>query len=115
MWLINTSSLKLEQFVAPDQAPPYAILSHTWEDEEVSFQEFQARERSKKGFAKIAKTCELARATQPPIRYAWVDTCCINKSSSAELSESINSMYNWYRQSAVCYVYVSDWTSKAKW
>jgi len=115
MWLINTSSLKLEHFISPDQAPPYAVLSHTWEDGEVSFQEFQAGETSKRGFAKIAKTCELARAAQPPILYAWVDTCCIDKTSSAELSESINSMYNWYRQSTVCYVHVSDWDSTTKW
>jgi hypothetical protein len=40
--------------------------------------------------------------------WCWADTICIDKSSSAELSEAINSMYKWYRSSASCYVYLSD-------
>ena len=42
------------------------------------------------------------------MKYAWVDTCCIDKSSSAELSESINSMFKWYRQATTCYAYLED-------
>lgn len=41
-------------------------------------------------------------------QYLWADTCCIDESSSAELSEAINSMWNWYQRSAVCYVYLAD-------
>jgi hypothetical protein len=37
-----------------------------------------------------------------------VDTCCIDKKSSAELSEAINSMFRWYKNAAVCYAYLSD-------
>ncbi|MCJ1273109.1 hypothetical protein MMC21_000898 [Puttea exsequens] len=59
-----------------------------------------------KGFAKILESCK--RALDDEYEYAWVDTCCINKESSAELSEAINSMYRWYRASAVCYAYLSD-------
>jgi hypothetical protein len=40
--------------------------------------------------------------------YIWIDTCCIDKSSSAELSEAINSMYRWYEESEVCYAYLED-------
>jgi hypothetical protein len=40
--------------------------------------------------------------------YLWIDTCCIDKSSSAELSEAINSMYRWYEESNVCYAYLED-------
>ena len=114
MWLINTTSLELESFTASD-VPQYAILSHTWGDEEVSFQEINDMEkaRMKSGFSKIKKTCQLARDSG--IKYAWVDTCCIDKSSSAELSESINSMYNWYRQSRICYAYISDWPPEVDW
>ncbi|KAI1156065.1 heterokaryon incompatibility protein-domain-containing protein [Nemania diffusa] len=107
MWLINIKSMKLEEFTPP-HLPTYAILSHTWEDDEVTFQEFGNLKSAKKraGFVKIKKTCELAAAKDIP--YAWVDTCCIDKSSSAELSEAINSMFDWYKLSAVCFAYLSD-------
>lgn len=87
----------------------YAILSHTWEEEEVSFQEFQDLEfaRTRKGFAKIEMTCLFAKSQGYP--YAWVDTCCIDKSSSAELSEAINSMFRWYKDAQYCYAYLSDY------
>jgi hypothetical protein len=58
------------------------------------------------GYSKILKTCEVARDTG--LEYAWVDTCCIDKSSSAELSEAINSMFQWYQDAKVCFVYLSD-------
>lgn len=86
----------------------YAILSHTWEHEEVSFQQFQDLDiaRTMAGFAKIQSTCILAQARG--LDYAWVDTCCIDKSSSAELSEAINSMFNYYKLASVCFAYLSD-------
>ncbi|KAM7207837.1 Heterokaryon incompatibility protein (HET) domain containing protein [Naviculisporaceae sp. PSN 640] len=88
--------------------PWYAILSHTWDNEEVNFQQIQDLEVAKtlKGWTKIEKTCEFAAAMG--IEYAWIDTCCIDKSSSAELSEAINSMFRWYKDSAVCFVWLSD-------
>ncbi|KAH7176232.1 heterokaryon incompatibility protein-domain-containing protein [Dactylonectria macrodidyma] len=112
MWLINTSTLLLEPFYS-DDTPAYAILSHTWEDSEVSFQEFaQASENwnvkiaSKAGYRKIVATCQ--QALKDGYCYAWVDTCCIDKTSSTELTEAINSMFGWYRRSQICYVYLSD-------
>ena len=42
------------------------------------------------------------------LSHAWIDTCCIDKSSSAELSEAINSMYTWYEVAQVCYAYLED-------
>lgn len=47
-------------------------------------------------------------ASQAGLSYAWIDTCCIDKSSSAELTEAINSMYQWYQRSEVCYAFLSD-------
>lgn len=95
MWLINVETMKLEPFIGSD-IPRYAILSHTWEgDEEVSHQEFinpTPQTAQKRGFHKIRKACETA-AMRQRLRYVWVDTCCIDKSSSAELSEAINSMF----------------------
>ncbi len=107
MWLINTSTLTLEHVLQPD-ACRFAILSHTWEKDEVSFQDmaFPARAKQKAGFSKIEWTCKLALLRE--IKYAWVDTCCINKRSSAELTEAINSMFHWYKISSVCFVFLSD-------
>jgi len=113
MWLIDTRTLKLCEFVGADNIPQYAILSHTWGDDEVTFQDMTspvmplAVLEAKKGYTKIARTCHLARF-RDCLRYAWVDTCCIDKSSSAELTESINSMYQWYADAAVCYVFLQD-------
>ncbi|KAL8771265.1 MAG: hypothetical protein Q9209_003170 [Squamulea sp. 1 TL-2023] len=86
----------------------YAILSHRWAEEEVSFKDMQNIEvaAKKKGFSKIAKSCGFA--LKDNYSHVWVDTCCINKESSAELSEAINSMYRWYQSSSVCYAFLSD-------
>ncbi|KAK6206477.1 hypothetical protein LQW54_007770 [Pestalotiopsis sp. IQ-011] len=62
--------------------------------------------KRKAGYRKIELTCAQAKADG--IKYAWVDTCCINKDSSAELSEAINSMYAWYSKASVCYAYIED-------
>lgn len=106
MRLINTTTLELQDFSA-SVIPPYAILSHTWGDDEVSFQDMALASRSsKKGFSKIIQTCQLARKKN--LEFAWVDTCCIDKSSSAELTESINSMFQWYEAAVICYVYLVD-------
>lgn len=108
MWLINTTSLQLEKF-QECPAKTYAILSHTWgaDAEELDFDEFKAGQgREKVGFEKIRLCCEEAQKND--IRYAWVDTCCIDKRSSTELSEAINSMFAWYAKSKVCYVYLAD-------
>lgn len=106
MRLLDTKTLKFRDFYQAD-IPLYAILSHTWGDGDVTFQKMSWRNRElKKGFAKIKKTCDLAR--EDGLDYAWVDTCCIDKSSSAELTEAINSMYQWYSEAALCYVYLED-------
>jgi hypothetical protein len=87
--------------------PPYAILSQSWGSEEVSYQDMMSgRAKEKKGFANIQACCK--QALEEGIEYAWVDTCCIDKTSSTELSEAINSMFRWYAESAVCYAYLSD-------
>ncbi|GAB1321008.1 HET-domain-containing protein [Madurella fahalii] len=107
MRLLNTRTLELDEFF--DRAiPKYAILSHTWEKREVVFRDMAdlGKARVKACFAKIEGACALA-ASQG-YDYVWIDTCCIDKSSSAELSEAINSMWAWYRDSAVCYAYLSD-------
>ena len=104
----------------------YAILSHTWTSAgEQSFQDVRCL--SPQGLrstltsspqdprpileveglsAKIKSACRIAR--EHGYRYLWLDSCCIDKTSSAELSEAINCMYGWYRDAAVCYAFLSD-------
>lgn len=106
MRLLNARTLALKTFV--DDIPPYAILSHCWEDDEVVISDLSDLEyaKTKKGFWKIEKTC--GEAIKDGLDYVWVDTCCIDKSSSAELSEAINSMFAWYKNSDKCYAYLAD-------
>ena len=91
------------------EIPAYAILSHTWgpAGEEVTFRDLSDRTgMKKKGYAKV-EFCRRQTA-KDGLQYFWIDTCCIDKSSSAELTEAINSMFRWYRQASRCYVYLSD-------
>jgi hypothetical protein len=106
--LINTTTIEVENFAA-GSIPAYAILSYTWLPEgEVTFQDMANPEKAKimEGYTKIAKACYIAREKE--INYIWVDTCCIDKTSSAELSESINAIFAWYQHSNICLTYLSD-------
>ncbi|KAL4893174.1 heterokaryon incompatibility protein-domain-containing protein [Aspergillus ambiguus] len=93
-----------------ESMPEYAILSHTWGGEEVSYRDLLDRHCAKSGYDKIEWCCSVAKADS--ISWAWVDTCCIDQTSSAELTEAINSMYRWYQGAKVCYVLLSDVPSK---
>ncbi|KAH7346350.1 heterokaryon incompatibility protein-domain-containing protein [Rhexocercosporidium sp. MPI-PUGE-AT-0058] len=104
--LINIETLELEEFTNHPQNR-YAILSHRWEEKEVSFKDWKARKCVKRpGYLTIMKF--ISKAAEHDLKYAWADTCCINKESSAELSGAINSMFKYYRDAAECYVYLSD-------
>ena len=106
MRLVDASTLQL-QWIDNDKIPKYAILSHRWEDEEVFFDHMRTGVAADlKGYLKLENACR--QALQDNCKYLWVDTCCINKDSSAELSEAINSMYAWYHDSERCYAYLSD-------
>ena len=106
--LNNHSKVNLTENLI-DNIPPYAILSHTWgeDNEEVTFQDLtQGIGKSKAGYRKI-RFCG-KQAARDGLQYVWIDSCCIDKSSSTELSEALNSMFRWYREAAQCYVYLSD-------
>jgi hypothetical protein len=139
MWLINATTFELEEFTG-DKIPAYTILSHTWEDEEVTFKDMQGKSAKRKaGYHKIINCCrltvEVARRLRDQVRlnHVWIDSCCIDKSSSAELSEAINSepmwsrnlapaltslagIYNYYQDAELCFAYLSDLkTHQAAW
>ncbi|PYI01511.1 ankyrin [Aspergillus sclerotiicarbonarius CBS 121057] len=98
--LETESGLKIEE-LSGDKIRSYAILSHTWGKEEVTLQEMdQTYKMRRKVIGRMHG-----------LNHAWVDTCCIDKTSSAELSEAINSMYQWYLKARVCYVFLADVTS----
>lgn len=106
MRLINVHTLELKDFFGAD-LPHYAILSHRWEQEEVTFQDLTSgKGKAMTGWKKIVGCCGLAMDDN--LEWAWIDSCCIDKTSSAELSEAINSMFRWYRDAEICYAYLSD-------
>jgi hypothetical protein len=86
--------------------PPYAILSHTWDEEEVTLQDLCYGVPSSLAFKKIAFCGE--QAAKDGLKFFWVDTCCIDRNNLPELTRSINSMFRWYHNASKCYVYLSD-------
>lgn len=96
------------------QIPPYAILSHTWgmDADEVTFHNLMnGTGRAKAGYRRIDFCAK--QAALNGLDFFWIDTCCIDKSSSTELLEAINSMYQWYKKSAKCFVYLDDVSSES--
>lgn len=87
--------------------PDYAILSHTWGDDEVLFKHVcDGTARVHEAYGKVISA--MRQAAEDGLEYVWIDSCCIDKSSSAELSEALNSMYVWYQRADVCYAYLED-------
>ncbi|KAK5704365.1 hypothetical protein LTR97_003383 [Elasticomyces elasticus] len=125
MRLIEVNTFKMREFSRQETIPEYAILSHRWGDDEVDFKAFQDLDRASniRRFDKIQGLCEQAKRDRInyvclpylciPERLAGliafrVDTACIDKSSSWEYDEAINSIYRWYAEAKICYVYLFD-------
>lgn len=133
MRLINVHTLEFREFL-DGRIPRYCILSHRWGDDEVTYKEFRkGLRKDSAGYRKIADFCKFVRHTSIldmgtlkreafldpelldystpvliQIDWIWVDTCCIDKRSSAELSEAINSMFKWYERATHCVAYLAD-------
>ncbi|KAI0862137.1 heterokaryon incompatibility protein-domain-containing protein [Xylaria cubensis] len=106
MRLINTTTFEICEFPG-DSTTDYAVLSHTWGQEECSFRDMRRPDvEVRKGYAKIKFCCE--QAVRDGLAWAWVDTCCIDQTSTSELSEAINSMFRWYSNARICYAYLAD-------
>ncbi|KAF2500403.1 HET-domain-containing protein, partial [Lophium mytilinum] len=108
MRLLNVDTLELKTFYNRKKRPPYAILSHTWDDNEISFEDMKSLHtvRGLAGFSKVEGCCRIAR--ERGHQWVWIVTLCIDKSSSSELSEAINSMFRWYKEAKECYAYLVD-------
>ncbi|KAH8160080.1 hypothetical protein CIB48_g8165 [Xylaria polymorpha] len=91
MRLIHIPTMVIHKYQR-EEVPPYAILSHIWNEEEVSFNDFQdGKGPSLKGYQKICSCCR--QAVSDGLDAIWIDTCYIDIRSSAEISEPINSMF----------------------
>lgn len=117
--ILPNGEFRLTKSLLNKEIPRYAILSHTWETQEVILEDIHKESglmkdvgRGKAGFKKITFCGE--QAAKDGLQYFWVDTCCIDKSSSAVLSESINSMFRWYKNAAKCYVYMADVSTRKR-
>ena len=139
MRLINIHTMEMKEFAA--KIPPYAILSHRWTDDEITFKDYKkGKHTSGAGFHKIRSFAERLksrwwrqrvvnvnrqpgkgpsnfssddhdddpRKTTRDVEWIWVDTCCIDKGSSAELSEAINAMWTYYSEARFCLVHLAD-------
>ncbi|KAI0968629.1 heterokaryon incompatibility protein-domain-containing protein, partial [Xylaria arbuscula] len=116
MRLLKTKTYQLfEANDIPSPFPPYAILSHTWisPKDEITYQDFKQRKSDiendifkQKGWAKLGQYC--SRAAKDGWEWAWMDTCCIDKTNPADTQEAINAMFRWYQNASVCYAYLED-------
>ena len=114
MRLLNRKTIELQEYF-DSRIPPYAIFSHRWENDEVSYQDLLAARTGKRGYAKIKGCCDAIATYTGSLEWVWIDTCCIDKRSSAELSEAINSMFRWYQKADICYAYLSDVPYSRRW
>nr|VWO95696.1 Transcriptional regulator SlyA [Ganoderma boninense] len=118
MWLLSTDRAELYYFSRNfDAAGGYAVLSHTWDGDEQTLQEVRAigercrasgtNPRDDPALSPKIRNCCIA-AEKHGYRWVWIDSCCIDKTSSSELSEAINSMFRWYKEAEVCFAYLAD-------
>lgn len=121
--LLNAKSYTFtnEEDLRHQQRPPYVIISHAWGEQEViyddmaDFQKMKASKSWKKAdsAAKVTGACKkVLECFNGEIKHIWLDTVCINKKDPAEVSTSINSMYQWYKKADVCFAYLYDYPSK---
>ena len=114
MRLINVDTLEMKEFTG--KRPAYVILSHCWGDDEIKYKDYvKGRNTESAGYRKVRAFCKFVKSefrirytARAAMEWMWIDTCCIDKRSSAELSEAINSMWKWYKRSACCVVYLAD-------
>jgi tetratricopeptide (TPR) repeat protein len=88
--------------------PPYAILSHRWSDSEILIEDVsnETYKEKEEGYRKLGFCAK--QAAQDELQYFWIDTCCIDRWNNNERSKAINSMFQWYKNAAQCYVFLTD-------
>lgn len=99
--------------------PPYAILSHTWlpdglegvreviyQDMKTAFLLLKSGRLKSDGGDKLIRSCGCA--ARDGWEWAWMDTCCIDKTNVGDTQKAINAMFRWYQASMVCYACLAD-------
>ena len=109
MRLLNVHTLKFHEYL-PHNIPRYVIASHRWmSDAEATLEDVQNKRNADKiGWKKLEGFAKYIEDHVQHVDWLWIDTCCINKKSDAELSKSINSMFKWYLNAEVCLAYLAD-------
>ncbi|KAF7185311.1 Vegetative incompatibility protein HET-E-1 [Pseudocercospora fuligena] len=108
MRLLNVHTLDFGEFHHED-IPPYIIASHRWGLDELDYKDLRKRRRTNSfGYTKVLKLCEIVRSSHTEVNWLWIDTVCIDKRNSTEVSETINSMFKWYQRAECCLAYLSD-------
>lgn len=79
MRLLNVETYELKDII---ENVPYAILSHRWYKEEITFEalngaQLKNTEEQSIQADEIRSTC--ARAKDDGLDWVWIDSCCINK------------------------------------
>jgi hypothetical protein len=109
MRLLNVRDLTLREFYKDSERPSYAIASHRWTAREATFADVRDRTNTDTiGYRKVEAFASFVRTRALGIEWLWIDTCCINKDSTAELSQAINLMFEWYFKAEICLAYLSD-------
>ncbi|GIZ47297.1 hypothetical protein CKM354_001039200 [Cercospora kikuchii] len=121
MRLLNVSTLELKEF-GESSIPPYYIASHRWTSDETTYKDVKKRRNTTStGYRKLQSFCDFIQRTNVPTtramttlgierscQWLWIDTACMDKTSSADLSECINSMFHYYADAQICYAYLHD-------
>jgi hypothetical protein len=108
MRLLNVEILKLSYFAEQDR-PPYVVASHRRAVGETTLKDVRDHTNTNSvGCVKVTSFANFIRKHLSLIKWLWMNTCCINKDSDAELTESTNSMFEWYRDAELCFAYLSD-------
>ncbi|PSN62458.1 HET-domain-containing protein [Corynespora cassiicola Philippines] len=113
--LNGSHDLNFTENLSDNHRPPYAILSHTWgpSKSEVSLDDINSGRASEKAAYDKIEFCK-RQCQIDGIQHFWIDTCCINQMDLNELTESINSMFRWYRDATKCYVYLPDVSTRKR-
>lgn len=114
--LINVHTLQLASF-DDGEVPAYAIASHRWQEDEVTLRDLNQRtHKDRKGFEKLVGLCKIVRTNWygfeevlgVQIQWLWIDACCIDQQNGAEVSETINRMFDLYAAAKICLAYLYD-------
>jgi hypothetical protein len=107
MRLLSIDTFECEQFT--NDVPKYAVGSHRWSHDEALLDDVRAsRNPHGPGFRKLRAFANFMKDNLPTVHHLWIDTCCIDHQDAEEVSQSLNSMFKWFRNAEICLAYLAD-------